>query len=602
VSVNSLFEISQRSLRALNAKMNATSQNIANAETEGYSRRRATLEANNTVSVGRYTSSAQNGTPGDGASLDTYERVRNRVFDQAAAEAQAGKSGAQEEARLLSIMEGSLATDSEGGLTSAMESFFNGFSDLADNPNNEGAREAVLFKANTLRSEFNRLDQEMADLKSNTASSLSDSVDQANDLITEVASLTGEINRTRNSGASDLAAKDRRDKLVKKLSGLAPVEAQERADGDYTLSVDGMTVVQGQETTLLQAKDLTSPSKATVEFGDTGVAFKPGDTDGGEIGAQLRTLNETIPEVRGELDTIAKNVVEKVNDIHTGASDRDNETGTPFFDPNEKTASTIQLDDAIQGADDIGAVRGYDLTTAAGRENAVTVDNGDFGANEGPDNLDARLSDGDVAGNTVEAPIGPDGNLQDGLEGGPLDIQVENNTDPTQPDKDLNFTVENQDGEIVTGGAQAADVSSGSDADIILEESPSAGGDDLKLDVNAFAPGDVPPGETRSFSVSVNTSDPGDTSPAQDISGLSDELTTESIDLAASVGSKVQQAEARAEAKAASADNLESLAGNVSDVSIDEEMSNLIEQQQQFAASARVLRTAREVTSSLLSI
>jgi flagellar hook-associated protein 1 FlgK len=37
-------------------------------------------------------------------------------------------------------------------------------------------------------------------------------------------------------------------------------------------------------------------------------------------------------------------------------------------------------------------------------------------------------------------------------------------------------------------------------------------------------------------------------------------------------------------------------------VSVDEEMSNLIEQQQQFAASARVLRTAQEVTSTLLSM
>lgn len=601
MSVNSLFEISQRSLRALNSKMNATSQNIANAETEGYSRRRATLEANNTTTPGRYTSPAQNaGTPGDGASLASYERVRNRVFDQAAAEAQAGKSGAQEEARLLSVLEGSLATDTEGGLTSAMEGFFNGFSDLADNPNNEGVREAVLFKANTLKSEFRRLDQQMAELKSDTAASLSDSIDQANDLIKEVASLTEKINQTRASGTSDLAAQDRRDKLVNELSGLVPVDTQERSNGEFTLSVDGMTVVQGKKTTFLEGKDLKSPAKATVEFGDTGVAFKPGEEDAGKIGAQLRTLNDTLPEVRGELDTIAKNVVEKVNDIHVKASDQDNETGKPFFDPNEKTASSIQLDDSIQGADDIGAVRGYDLTTATGRENAVTVDNGDFGTNEGPDNLDPKLSDGDVADNTVEGPIGPDGNLQDGLEGGAFDIQVENNTDPAQPGKDLNFTVQNQDGEVVTGGAQAVDVSSGADANITLEESS---GDNLKLDVdNAFDDSDVPAGETRTFSVSVNTSDPGDTSPAQDIAGLSDELTTESIDLSATVGAKVQQAEARAEAKAASAENLENLAGSVSEVSIDEEMSNLIEQQQQFAASARVLRTAREVTSTLLSI
>lgn len=449
MSINTLFEISQRSFRALNAKMNATGQNVANANTEGYHRRRATLEASNTVSSGIYTSPAQNTAPGDGVSVASYERVRDRMLDAAAAEAQTGESGAREEARILSVLEGALATDTEGSLTSSLENFFNSLNDLANNPTDQGVRETVLAKADTLTGAFGRIDQKMQGLVNDTESALASSVDKANGLLKEVASLNEKISEARAGGTPDLAAKDRRDRLVKKLSKLAPVTVQEDSDAGYTLSINGMNVVQGSETTTLQLADST-----TVEFGETGVAFEAGDEGGGKIGAQLRSLNQTLPSVQNELDGLAKDVVEEVNTIHETGYDQNGNTGNPFFDPAGTTAGSIQR--AVDAPEDIAA-------------------------------------------------YGEAGN-------------------------------------------------------------------------------------------------PGNTTPAQEMSALSESLTPKAIDLAASVGSKVQQAAAQEEAKAATAAHLESMAQGVSGVSLDEEMSNLIEQQQQFAASARVLRTAQEITSTLLSM
>ncbi len=458
MSVNSLFEISQRSFRALNAKMDATGQNIANANTEGYSRRRATLEASNTVSPGLYTSPPGPAT-GDGATVSSYERMRDQMLDSAAAEAKTGESGAREEGRVLSVLEGALATDTEGSLTSSLENFFNGLNDLASNPTDQGVREAVLAKADTLTGAFDRLDQKIGGIVNDTESALASSVEEANGLLKEVASLNTKIQEARASGSPDLAAEDRRDQLVSTLSESMPVEVQEDAKNGYTLSVNGMNVVQGEETTLLQTKNLKSASSPTVEFGDTGVAFKPGDGDAGEIGAQLRLLNQTLPEVQGRLDGLAKDVVEDVNTIHKTGFDQNGDTGENFFVDKSATA----------------------------------------------------------AGNTA-------GNIELNVDG-PKDIAA-------------------------YGAA----------------------------------------------------GEPGDTKPAQKMAALSETLTPKAIDLASSVGSKVQQAASREEANAATANRLESLAEGVSGVSLDEEMSNLVEQQQQFAATARVLRTAQEVTNTLLSI
>lgn len=447
MSINSLFEISQRSFRALNAKMDATGQNIANANTEGYSRRRATLEASNTVSPGLYTSPPGPAT-GDGTTVASYERVRSRMLDAAAAEAKTGESGAREEGRILSVLEGALATDTEGSLTSSLENFFNSLNDLASNPTDQGVRKTVLAKADALTGSFGRLNQKIQGVVNDTESALSSSVEKANGLLKEVAGLNKKIQEARASGSPDLVAKDRRDKLVKKLSKLMPVEIQQD-NGSYTLTVNGKNVVQGAETTPLRRT-----SSATVEFGNTGVKFKAGDQGTGKIGAQLRMLNTTLPNVQSRLDGLAKDVVEQVNAIHKNGYDQNGNTGNPFFDPGSKTAGSIQR--------------------------------------------------------AVSAPEG-----------------------------------------IAAYGA---------------------------------------------------ANKPGNTTPAQNMAALSESLTPKAIDLASSVGSKVQQAAAREEAKAATADHLQSLAEGVSGVSLDEEMSSLIEQQQQFAASARVLQTAQRVTSTLLSI
>lgn len=449
MSINRLFEIGQRSLQAANAKMEAASQNIANAESEGYHRRRATLRPSSTVSQGIYTTPAGNTATGDGVSVSSYERVRDRMLESSAAEAKTGESGAREEARVLTQLEGALATDTEGSLPATLEKFWDGWNKVASNADDQGVRSALLSRADTLTSAFHRIDQRVSELTGDTKTELASSVEEVNEKLDEIASLNKKIREARASGARDLAAEDRRDAVVKKLSEFVPVEVQEGKQDGYTVTVDGMSVVQGGESTHLK---LASPT--SVEFGDTGVALEPGSEGRGKVGAQLRMLNQTLPDVQNRLDGLAKDVVEKVNNVHESGYDQNGNTNVSFFDPAGTTAGSIQR--AVSAPEEIAAY----------------------------------------------------------------------------------------------GGANAT----------------------------------------------------GDTQPAQDIAALSDDLTPEAVDLYAHVGAEIRKASAQEESKAAMADHLKSVAEGVSGVSLDEEMSNLIKHQQAFAASARVLRTAQQVTDTLLSM
>ncbi|MCS3751797.1 flagellar hook-associated protein 1 FlgK [Salinibacter ruber] len=597
MSVNSLFDIGSTSLRAVGEKIDATSQNIANAESEGYRRRRVSLSSRSVAATGLYASNGAQDVTSSGVGVEQFERVRDGMLVAARNEARSSESAAREEGRVLGVLEGALATDTDAGLSASLQGLADGFSNLAINPDSQGVRESVLGRARQLTDTFGRLDQRLGELTTNTENALAGNVEKANGLLDKVASLNEQIENARAGGSPDYAAEDQRDQTVKELSKLLPVEAQENRSDGYTLTVDGMTVVQGTEATNLSVDQ--SGDTPAVEFGKTGVEFTPGAEGGGEIGAQARLLNDTLPGVQSDLDALADDVVKEVNAAHRKGADQNGDTGENFFvdksgPSSENTAGNIELN--VDGPKDIAAVATPALGTLGGNETAVTIGQGDFGDSSGAGKIEDRLTVGpDGSASTVEvSSISPDGNLPGGVEGGTFDITVEDNANTGE----LDFTINRPDGS--TSAQTGVDVSSDGTR-ITLEDDGS--GNTLKLDVGtAFADGDVGPTETKEFSVTVDNSLPGNTGPAQNIADVASDLTTGATDLAAGVGTQVQEAAAKEEAQAAVGERVQAQIEDVSGVSVDQQLSSLIEQQQQFAASAQVLTTAREVSSTLLSI
>jgi flagellar hook-associated protein 1 FlgK len=598
VSVNSLFDIGSTSLRAVGEKIDATSQNIANAESEGYRRRRVSLSSRSVAATGLYASNGAQDVTSSGVGVEQFERVRDGMLVAARNEARSSESAAREEGRVLGVLEGALATDTDASLSASLEGLADGFSTLANNPDNQGARESVLGRARQLTDTFGRLDQRLGELTTNTENALAGNVEEANGLLDKVASLNEQIENARAGGSPDYAAEDQRDQTVKELSKLLPVEAQENRSDGYTLTVDGMTVVQGTEATTLSVDQ--SGDTPAVEFGKTGVEFTPGAEGGGEIGAQARLLNDTLPGVQGDLDALADDVVKEVNAAHRKGADQNGDTGENFFvdksgPSSENTAGNIEI--AATGPKDIAAVATPALGTPGGKQTAVTVGQGDFGDSSGAGTIEPRLTVGpDGSASTVEASsISPDGNLPGDVAGGTFDVTVKNNATAGE----LDFTIDRPDGS--TSAQTGVDVSSDGTT-ITLEDDGS--GNTLKLDVGtAFADGDVTSASgPKEFSVTVDNSLPGDTGPAQTIADRASDLTTGATDLAANVGTQVQEAAAKEEAQAAVGERVQAQIEDVSGVSVDQQLSSLIEQQQQFAASAQVLTTAREVSSTLLSI
>lgn len=382
MGISQILEIGRRSLRTFRSGLNVVSQNLANAESEGYHRQRITLNSVATDSRGVTIPPPGPTDRLGGAGVGSFDRLRDRVFTSMMRDAQTGLGTGEEEARLLSGIEGAFATGSEGSLTNTLSEFWNAWSDVADNPTDIGTREALLRRSENLAATFNRVDDDLNQLRTETVGALERGIDDLNEKFHRIAKLNERIRHAQHSGSPNHSAMDERDQLVKEVAEYVPVKVLEDQQDGYQVSINGMTVVQGTEVVELEVQDSGTPPNPPdklVYFEGTNKTFQPaanGRKDG-KVGAWLRTLNDTLRTVQDDLDTLAEDIVTDVNALHNDGYDLNGNPGGDFFDAAGTTAGTMQLDAAMTDPELIAA---------------AAEDPANPGNSDGPGNSDQALA------------------------------------------------------------------------------------------------------------------------------------------------------------------------------------------------------------------
>lgn len=342
MSLSNLYASARRSLMAYQSATNITGQNIANAESVGYTRRSARIVADPRVDGGVFFHNPAVGVVG-GSGLAGIDRVRSTILDDAARRGMSGRDGAGTGAQLLAGLEGQLAPDGGTALLGSLSNFWNAWSDVANTPSDLAARTTLLSQAGTVASQLRGAADRLQGYGASVQDSLAVSVESVNDLLGQIAALNGTVRTSASQGAPDLDAQDRRDLLIDELAGLVPVSVRSQADGTVSVSFGGMVGVQGTEARPLRL--VGPPDTATAEVRTAG-SDRPltlSGSDGGVLGAQLHVLTVALPSARSALDTLAAQLVERVNAAHMAGTGLDGSTGQPFFDPAGTTASSLAL-------------------------------------------------------------------------------------------------------------------------------------------------------------------------------------------------------------------------------------------------------------------
>lgn len=323
-------------LRYQQSALDVASTNIANASTDGYVRRRIVGQTVGAAAAPAVWS--RSNEIGSGVEPTGVQRLTDALLDARVRREHGRQSFLDTKAEALARIETGIAEPSDTGVAAAITKFRSSLHDLANAPGSSAARSQVLSAASILADAFNiqvrNLDDEASDQQARLAASLQ----EVNDVATQLAATNSTIAAMRGQGSDMATLMDTRDQLALRLSELTGATASVNSAGGMDVTLDGNKLVEADRAGSLSKSTVTSgPPPVTT----TVVAMA--DTDGmvatsitlpeGSVGGTLELINGDIPAYRAELTQLMADFASAMNDQQAaGYNDADPPAlGAPMF-------------------------------------------------------------------------------------------------------------------------------------------------------------------------------------------------------------------------------------------------------------------------------
>ncbi len=303
-----------RALTAARLGMQTAGNNVANANTAGYSRQRVDLSASLPFGIaGGY----QIGT---GVDVNSITRIIDDGLERRI-QLQLGLVGsAQVDQSRFDEIESILA-EPDGGLSDSLAGLFGSIGKLSTDPSDRALRGGVVQAAGVLTQGFRLVSQRLTDLSGSTFSEVQGLVRQVNSRAATIADLNAKIIATEATGATANDLRDTRAEHIKELGKLLDTRTIERASGSVDLLVGGHLVVSGDRASSLAAgKDSSGKTKMTIGSTTSGAVIT-----GGRIAALLDQEKGSVPGIQSRLDQLARSTILEWNRLHS--------TGMPASGP-----------------------------------------------------------------------------------------------------------------------------------------------------------------------------------------------------------------------------------------------------------------------------
>jgi flagellar hook-associated protein 1 len=364
VSTFSSLNAATTALWSQRRALDVTGQNIANVNTEGYSRQRVDLQAIGGSVVPAFYSTS----PGIGAgvSADDVTRIRDAFLEGRGHTEHANSARLLVEADTLEQVETAFREPGSTGVQSLLSEMWDGWEDVANQPDTDAARAQVIQRMETLVGGLQFSSASLEAQWDQTRDNLEVLVKDVNAAAETVAELNKAIRVAKQAGlpANDLS--DKRDVLVMKLADQVGATVRPGQYGTLDVVVGGMSLVSGSNANKLAVAGPVDPDLITATnkprivtaSGNYNVAA------GGTAGGQLSTLNTIIPGYRAQLDGIAKGLADAVNAAHKTGFDRAGLPGGDVFGSSTAgpiTADSIKVlitDPALIAASSVGPTGG----------------------------------------------------------------------------------------------------------------------------------------------------------------------------------------------------------------------------------------------------
>ncbi|WP_412503586.1 flagellar hook-associated protein FlgK [Shewanella indica] len=634
-----LFNIARSGILAAQSQLGVTSNNIANVNTEGYHRQVAIQGSSTSMRLG-------NNFYGTGTYVQDVKRIYN---DYAARELRIGQTGLSAAEASYTKLSGLDQLFSQIGkaVPASLNDFFSGLNSLADLPADLGIRGSVLNSASQLAQNLNQMQSHLTGQVQQTNDQIESITTRINEISKEMAQINLELMKSPGNDAQLL---DKQDALIKELSQYAEVNVIPLENGARSIMLGSSFMLVSGEVAMTMGMTAGDPfpnePELTYSLGGNELKADPAKL-GGQLGALFDFRDNTLMPASHELGQLALGIADAFNEMQSQGFDLNGELGQPIFtDINDPViaagrvgaysgnAGTASLSVNI---DDVGALSGssYELNyTNAGtyelkdmKTGAVTnltlngdtlegangfsikIDAGAMAAGDrfeirptanAAANIDVVMSDPKgiaAAAPKITANAGNSGSTSVKL------VSIDDRSAANFPvtDSELTFTLDtsvNPPGyEVfdVNGASLATGTAAGTPPQIsafgfTFEVDGSSGGSESFTFDLSFAPGD----NTNALAM-AKLSDSKIMNNGK--STLGDVFEKTKLD----IGSQTKSAQVRAGSAEAIYNQAYARVQSESGVNLDEEAANLMQFQQAYQASARIMTTANALFDTLFS-
>ncbi len=350
--VSSVMNIAQRSMMNAQTGLQTVSHNIANKNTEGYTRQRLEIQSTAPTGLGK----VQIGT---GAKTTAVTRTNNPHLEKQIQFEQMKMGFGEGKMAYLNRVENIFNEQINKGLNHFMGEFFNAFRELSNYPESLPIRTQVKETAWNMTQDFKRIDSQMKKIQDEVDNEIVGEINEVNRMAEEIADLNQKVESIEITGSVANDHRDRRDHILKELGEKINIKYAEVENGKVNVTAGNTIVlVSGYDAAKLSSE--STPEKGLKREGNNDIFFQANERstkynvttqiNGGKLGGMLEVRDKVINDIMSKVDKLAYSMAESINEVHQMGYDQKSRPAGQFFDlngPEKGTASRIDISDTI---------------------------------------------------------------------------------------------------------------------------------------------------------------------------------------------------------------------------------------------------------------
>ncbi|MGA2727691.1 MAG: flagellar hook-associated protein FlgK [Terracidiphilus sp.] len=318
--LNTTLLIGIQALEASQGAINATSNNIANANTPGYTRE-----------VPQFTETPLNQVNdqllGGGVSLNGLQSVRDELLNLQIQQQTSSQSSVDTQSTSLQQVQ-TYFTSTGGDIASALSSFSSSLAELSANSSDAAVQQTVLSSGQNLANAFNSTANGLTSVQSAANTQVTQTIAQINTLTTQIAQLNGQLWQLQASGQDGGTVQDQRDQAVLQLSQLTNIAVTQSSDGETITTGNGSPLVMGSQSFSLQTATGSNGMQQVLDSSGNNITAS---IQGGQLGGAIQIRDQVIPGYLNQLNTLATQFGASFNAAQAQGFDSNGNKGQNFF-------------------------------------------------------------------------------------------------------------------------------------------------------------------------------------------------------------------------------------------------------------------------------